>query len=196
VTIGFVAETFTEASSRTARSLAPSEWTDAAVPLLASPRDVIKDLHARHLPFPSTAVVAVYDADGRLRASASFTGRTGVEDGWERRNAVLSHLRRVVPHDLRLRRPARTAVLMVCRDGPSGWTPEDGAWMWGLRDACVLHGLRCGSYVTLTGTGWSIIGENRSGRTPNATSWSRRAAGTGAPLSGRTPHPLTRTAAR
>jgi len=42
---------------------------------------------------------------------------------------------------------------MVCRDGEPAWTEEDGGWMWGLRDACTLHGLRCGSYVTLTADG-------------------------------------------
>lgn len=176
MTIGFVAAS-TAASSRTARSLEVTDWVDLGTPLLANPRDVVKDLHARHLPSPSTAVVAVYDPEGRIRASASFTGRVGVLDGWERRNSLLSHLRRVIPHDLRLRRPARTAVLMVCREGGPEWTQEDGAWMWGLSDACVLHGLRCGSYVTLTRDGWNVIGENRAGRTPNASSWSRRAAG-------------------
>jgi hypothetical protein len=195
VTIGFIAEASTGTSSRTARTLEPAEWTGVGVPLLANPRDVVKDLHARHLPCPSTAVVAVFDADGRLRASASFTGRGGVVDGWERRNALLSHLRRVIPHDLRLRRPARTAVLLVCRDGSPGWTEEDGAWMWGLRDACTLHGLRCGSYVTLTADGWHIIGENRTGRTPNAASWSRRAAGPAPAAPGGAP-PLRRAAAR
>lgn len=173
MTIGFVPETSSAITSPASRTVEPAEWTDIGIPLLANPREVVKDLHARHLPRPSTAVVAVYDPDGRIRASASFTGRSGVVDGWERRNGLLSQLRRVIPHDLRLRRPVRTAVLMVCREGEPGWTPEDGAWMWGLRDACTLHGLRCGSYVTLTGDGWHIIGENRAGRTPNAASWSR-----------------------
>lgn len=195
MTIGLVSETSTATSSRAARNLEPAEWAGVGVPLLANPRDVIKDLHARHLPAPSTAVVAVYDADGRIRASASFHGRGGVLDGWERRNALLSHLRRVIPHDLRLRRPVRTAVLLVCRDGSAGWTLEDGAWMWGLRDACVLHGLRCGSYVTLTRDGWSIIGEDRTGRTPNAASWSRRAAAPAPALPGGTTRPIRRAAA-
>ncbi|MCL2731975.1 MAG: hypothetical protein FWE15_18350 [Actinomycetia bacterium] len=172
--MGFVAATSSATSSHATRSLEAAEWADVGVPMLVNPRDVIKDLHARHLPAPSTALVAVYDPDGRLRASASFPGRVGVVDGWERRNALLSHLRRVIPHDLRLRHPVRTAVLMVCRDGGTAWTPEDGAWMWGLRDACTLHGLRCGSYVTLTADGWNVIGENRTGRTPNSASWTRR----------------------
>jgi hypothetical protein len=197
MTIGFVTETSTTITSRASRNLEPAEWTGVGVPLLANPRDVIKDLHSRHLPSPPMAVVAVYDPDGRIRASASFPGRDGVVDGWERRNALLSHLRRVIPHDLRLRKPVRTAVLMVCREGGAGWTEEDGAWMWGLRDACTLHGLRCGSYVTLTGDGWNIIGENRNGRTPNANSWSRRAGGAApAAPGGTTPQPLRRAAAR
>jgi hypothetical protein len=174
VTIGFVPETSSAASSRVSRNLEPAQWAGTDVPMLASPREVIKDLYTRHLPSPPTAVVAVYDPDGRIRASASFTGRSGVLDGWERRNALLSHLRRVIPHDLRLRHPVRTAVLLVCRDGVPGWTAEDGAWMWGLRDACTLHGLRCGSYVTLTGDGWNVIGESRAGRTPKAASAARR----------------------
>lgn len=177
MTIGFVPETSSAAACLTTRTLEPAEWADMGVPLLASPRDVVKDLHARHLPVPSTAVVAAYDPDGRIRASASFAFRPEVMDGWERRNALLSHLRRVLPHDLRLRKPVRTAVLMVCRDGAPGWTAEDGAWMWGLRDACTLHGLRCGSYVTLTRHGWHVIGENRAGRTPNAASWSHDRTG-------------------
>ncbi|WP_308011970.1 hypothetical protein [Actinacidiphila acidipaludis] len=194
MTIGFVAASSTATSSLTTRNLEAAEWADVFVPLLANPRDVIKDLHARHLPSPSTAVVAVYDPDGRLRASASFSGRLGVLDGWERRNALLSHLRRVIPHDLRLRHPVRTAVLMVCRDGESGWTPEDGAWMWGLRDACGLHGLRCGSYVTLTREGWNVIGENRTGRTPNSDPRSRH-SGNAPALPGETREPLPRAAA-
>jgi hypothetical protein len=195
VTIGFVTETSAGTSSLASRNLEAAEWADAGVPLLANPRDVVKDLHARHLPSPSTAVVAVYDPDGRIRASASFSGRIGVLDGWERRNSLLSHLRRVIPHDLRLRRPVRTAVLLLCREGTAGWTAEDGAWMWGLRDACTLHGLRCGSYVTLTADGWNVIGEERAGRTPNARSWSRRPGGR-APEQPGQPQPLRRAAAR
>jgi hypothetical protein len=194
VPIGFVAAKSTATASHATRSLEAAEWADVGVPMLVNPRDVIKDLHARHLPSPSVAVVAVYDPDGRLRASASFTGRVGVVDGWERRNALLSHLRRVIPHDLRLRHPVRTAVLMVCRDGGAGWTAEDGAWMWGLRDACALHGLRCGSYVTLTADGWNVIGENRTGRTPNSASWTGRAGGSPA-LPEETPARLPRAAA-
>jgi hypothetical protein len=57
-------------------------------------------------------------------------------------------------------------VLLHCREGESRWTLEDGAWMWGLRDACTLHGLRCGAYVTLSGGGWQVLGEGRGGRHP------------------------------
>jgi hypothetical protein len=196
VTIGFVTASSTSTSSLVSRNLEAAEWADADVPLLPNPREAIKELHALHQPEPSTTVVAVYEPDGQIRASASFAGRVGVVDGWERRNALLSHLRRVIPHDLRLRRPVRTAVLLVCRDGVPGWTAEDGAWMWGLRDACVLHGLRCGSYVTLTADGWNVLGENRSGRTPNSASWSRSAR-TAAPApapSGGAPEPVRQAA--
>lgn len=86
------------------------------------------------------------------------------------RNALLAQLRRVIPHDLRRRTPVRTAVLLYCRDGDARWTQEDGAWMWGLRDACTLHGLRCGAYITLTHDGWQVLGEGRGGRRPNADS--------------------------
>lgn len=197
MTIGFVPDTSSTAHSRMSRNLEPAEWADAGVPMLASPREVIKDLHARHLPSPSTAVVAVYNPDGRIRASASFTGRDGVLDGWERRNALLAHLRRVFPHDLRLRRPVRTAVLLVCRHGGPDWTTEDGAWMWGLRDACALHGLRCGSYVTLTGDGWNVIGESRAGRTPKAVSAAGRTGGRApAALPEELPRPVRQAAVR
>lgn len=195
MTIGFALDTGATASSRTARSLEAAEWTASGVPLLGSPREVVKDLCIRHLPSPGTAVVAVFRGD-QLTASASFAGRTGAVDGWERRNAILAHLRRVIPHDLRLRRPVRTAVLMVCRDGEPGWTPTDGAWMWGLRDACALHGLRYGAYVTLTGTGWQVLGENRRGRTPNASTSPQQPSGAASVSPMRAPEALRRTAAR
>jgi hypothetical protein len=69
---------------------------------------------------------------------------------------------------------------MYCREGETRWTEEDGAWMWGLRDACTLHGLRCGAYITLTPDGWQVLGEDRGGRRPNAVQRSapREAAGT------------------
>ncbi len=184
--------------------LEPAEWAAAGIPLLRNPREVVTGLHARHRPSPATAVVAVLDHEERLTASASFTPRQATPaDGWEFRNALLAHLRRVVPHDLRRRTPVRTAVLLYCRDGDARWTEEDGAWMWGLRDACTLHGLRCGAYITLTHDGWQVLGEGRGGRHPhsasppsdlaesgvdNGPSAPRRASGA--------PEPLRRTAAR
>lgn len=182
---GFAPKTRARTVSPRSRILGPEDWTDSAVPLLGSPREVVKDLHNRHLPAPGMAVTAVYDPDGRTVASASFAQRASHNDGWEYRNAILEHLRRVFPHDLRLRAPVRTAVLLVCRDGVPGWTEADGAWMWGLRDACTLHGLRCGAYITLTGGGWQVLGDGRSGRTPHSGSWAER-AGVSAPL---TSHP-------
>ncbi|WKX74480.1 hypothetical protein [Streptomyces sp. XD-27] len=150
--------------------LEPAEWADAGIPLLRNPREVVTGLHARHLPTPSTAVVAVLGPDERLAASASFAHRARAADGWEFRNALLEQLRRIIPHDLRRRTPVRTAVLLYCRDGDDRWTEEDGAWMWGLRDACTLHGLRCGAYITLTPGGWQVLGDGRTGRRPNSAS--------------------------
>ncbi|MEV7426780.1 MULTISPECIES: hypothetical protein [unclassified Streptomyces] len=156
--------------SRLARMLEPAEWAAAGIPLLRDPREVVSGLHSRHRPTPGTAVVAVLDHEERLAASASFVPRPAPVDGWEFRNALLAHLRRVLPHDLRRRTPVRTAVLLYCREGDERWTQEDGAWMWGLRDACTLHGLRCGAYVTLTRGGWQVLGEGRGGRRPNSDS--------------------------
>lgn len=165
----------TDSANRLARTLEPAEWAAAGIPLLRSPREVVSGLHSRHRPVPATAVVAVLDHEERLAASASFARRTSVAaDGWEFRNALLAHLRRVIPHDLRRRTPVRTAVLLYCREGDERWTEEDGAWMWGLRDACTLHGLRCGAYITLTRGGWQVLGEGRGGRRP--TSMSRPSA--------------------
>ncbi|MCM2511702.1 hypothetical protein NC658_00300 [Streptomyces griseoincarnatus] len=152
------------------RVLEPAEWAAAGIPLLRSPREVVSGLYARHRPGLTTAVVAVLDPDERLRASASFTRRSASADGWMYRNTLLSQLRRVIPHDLRRRTPVRTAVLLYCREGDGRWTEEDGAWMWGLRDACTLHGLRCGAYITLTRDGWQVLGEGRGGRHPSAGS--------------------------
>ncbi|GAA3080034.1 hypothetical protein GCM10020254_25430 [Streptomyces goshikiensis] len=42
--------------------------------------------------------------------------------------------------------------------------------MGGLRDACTLHGLRCGAYITLTRGGWQVLGEGRGGRRPSSDS--------------------------
>lgn len=153
-----------------ARMLEPAEWAAAGIPLLRNPREVVSGLHSRHRPRPATAIVAVLDPEERVCASASFTRRSAPADGWMFRNVLLDQLRRVIPHDLRRRTPVRTAVLLYCRDGDARWTPEDGAWMWGLRDACTLHGLRCGAYITLTRDGWQVLGEGRGGRRPNSES--------------------------
>ncbi|MFF8915516.1 hypothetical protein ACF08M_19875 [Streptomyces sp. NPDC015032] len=179
MTFGFAPSTATsmptssasaDSANRLARMLEPAEWAEAGIPLLRNPRGVVSGLHARHRPAPATAVVAVLDHEERLAASASFARRPTAADGWEFRNALLAHLRRVIPHDLRRRTPVRTAVLLYCREGDERWTEEDGAWMWGLRDACTLHGLRCGAYITLTRGGWQVLGEDRGGRRPSSTS--------------------------
>ncbi|MER5492434.1 hypothetical protein ACSMX9_23515 [Streptomyces sp. LE64] len=172
----------TDAANQLARMLEPAEWAAAGIPLLRNPREVVSGLHARHRPTPATAVVAVLDPDERLRASASFTRRAVTPDGWVFRNALLAQLRRVIPHDLRRRAPVRTAVLLYCRDGDARWTREDGAWMWGLRDACTLHGLRCGAYITLTRDGWQVLGEGRGGRRPSSLSSSQDFAADLTPL--------------
>ncbi|MGZ0203595.1 hypothetical protein ACNFR7_25855 [Streptomyces sp. RM1] len=173
MTFGFASSSAASLSTSTApagRLLEPAEWAAAGIPLLRNPREVVSGLHARHHPRPSTAIVAVLDPEERLCASASFSPRAAPADGWMLRNALLSQLRRVIPHDLRRRTPVRTAVLLYCREGDARWTEEDGAWMWGLRDACTLHGLRCGAYITLTHDGWQVLGEGRGGRRPNARS--------------------------
>jgi hypothetical protein len=196
LTIGF-APAPNDATGPTGRSLEPEDWTVVGAPLLRDPRALVKELHTRHLPSASTAVVAVLDQEHHLAASASFTQRKDNTDGWEHRNALLWHLRRIVPHDLRLRAPVRTGVLLLCRDGDPDWTASDGAWMWGLRDACALHGLRCGSYITLTPDGWHVLGDGRRGRSPHSGSWAREAADGAAlrPVAG-APEALRRTAAR
>ncbi|MEV5550832.1 hypothetical protein AB0L35_32660 [Streptomyces sp. NPDC052309] len=173
MTFGFApssAASLSSSAASTTRMLEPAEWAAAGIPLLRNPREVVSGLHSRHDPKPATAIVAVLDPDERLRASASFTSRPTPADGWMFRNVLLAQLRRVIPHDLRRRTPVRTAVLVYCRDGDARWTEEDGAWMWGLRDACTLHGLRCGAYITLTRDGWQVLGEGRGGRRPNAES--------------------------
>ncbi|MGC5345374.1 hypothetical protein [Streptomyces sp. DT171] len=180
MTFGFAPSAATPVPSATAsagsaghlsRMLEPAEWAAAGIPLLRSPREVVNGLHARQRPTPATAVVAVLDHEERLTASASFVRHpAGAVDGWEFRNALLAHLRRVVPHDLRRRTPVRTGVLLYCREGDERWTEEDGAWMWGLRDACTLHGLRCGAYITLTRGGWQVLGDGRGGRRPSSVS--------------------------
>ncbi|KIZ14672.1 hypothetical protein SNA_31750 [Streptomyces natalensis ATCC 27448] len=155
-----------DSPARLSRMLEPAEWASAGIPLLHNPREIVTGLHDRHRPGPSTAVVAVLDPLGRVAASASFLETAVLPDGWEFRNVLLAHLRRIVPHDLRLRAPVRTAVLLYCREGEPRWTEADGAWMWGLRDACTLHGLRCGAYIALTRDRWQVLGEDRGGRRP------------------------------
>ncbi|GAB2789694.1 hypothetical protein [Streptomyces daliensis] len=187
MTFGFAPPPSTDSASRLGRTLETAEWSAAGIPLLRSPREIVTGLYERHLPRPWTAVVAVIGPGERLTASASFTQRSANPDGWEFRNALLEHLRRVIPHDLRRRSPVRTAVLLYCRDGEPRWTEVDGAWMWGLRDACTLHGLRCGAYITLTRSGWQVLGEDRGGRRPRAT-FATVAARPPAPRHGATPH--------
>ncbi|MFC7885546.1 hypothetical protein ACFUVV_27240 [Streptomyces sp. NPDC057376] len=185
MTFGFAPSSAASLSSSAAtatRMLEPAEWAAAGIPLLRNPREVVSGLHTRHRPGPATAIVAVLDPDERLRASASFTSHRAAADGWMFRNALLAQLRRVIPHDLRRRTPVRTAVLLYCREGDARWTEEDGAWMWGLRDACTLHGLRCGAYITLTRDGWQVLGEGRGGRRPNAASAPEPFATSQAPL--------------
>ncbi|MFE7117629.1 hypothetical protein ACFU99_19660 [Streptomyces sp. NPDC057654] len=174
MTFGFAPPPSAASSSRLGRMLEPAEWAAAGIPLLRNPRELVTSLHSRHLPTPRTAVVAVLDPEQHLAASASFARRTAEADGWEFRNALLAQLRRIIPHDLRLRAPVRTAVLLYCREGEARWTEEDGAWLWGLRDACTLHGLRCGAYITLTRTGWQVLGEGRGGRRPHSHSAARQ----------------------
>ncbi|MBH5337368.1 hypothetical protein IHE55_22440 [Streptomyces pactum] len=181
MTLGFTSPAPADPAPSPGRTLEPAEWASAGIPLLRDPREVVTGLHARHQPVPGTTVVAILGPDERLVASASFRRRQGPADGWDFRNDLLARLRRVIPHDLRRRTPVRTAVLLCCREGDSGWTPEDGAWMWGLRDACTLHGLRCGAYITLTATGWRVLGEDRAGRRPHSGSAGRPAGGTAGP---------------
>lgn len=176
----------------TSRTIDPSAWVQAGVPLLRAPRELVTDLHRVHRPQPGTAVVAVLGQDDRIVAGASFPSRIGHGDGWQYRNAILAHLRHVVPHDLRLARPVRTAVLLLCRRGTAEWTEEDGPWMWGLRDASSLHGMRCGAYITLADTGWQVVGEQRAGRHPHAGSWTEETVRAFTPLPGRGGEPPLR----
>jgi len=158
-------------SSARKRMLDLETWSNSGIPLLRAPREFVAELHQRHLPPPGTTVVAVLDAQHHVTASASFAARAHVLDGWHHRNAILTQLRQVTPHDLRLASPTRTAVLLRCREGSADWTEQDGAWMWALRDASALHGLRCGSYIALTPAGWQSLGDGRRGRNPHSGSW-------------------------
>ncbi|WP_052432546.1 hypothetical protein [Streptacidiphilus carbonis] len=157
------------------RLIDQESWVQSTPPLLRAPRELVNDLHRVHRPQPGTAVLGVLAQDGRVVAGASFSSRVGHGDGWQFRNTILAQLRGIVPHDLRLARPVRTAVLMLCRRGSPEWTEADGAWMWALRDASSLHGVRCGAYVTLTDAGWHVLGEGRGGRRPNSGSWAEEA---------------------
>lgn len=163
------------------RTTTPEAWRAAGTPLLRHPRGLLKRLHDLYRPEAGTGIVAVLDADDRPVAGASFALDTahGVPDGWECRNIILAHLRMIVPDDLRRATPVRTTVLLLCRDGDRGWEPADGPWMWGLRDACGLHGLRCGAVIVLAENGWQVVGDGRGGRTPVPR---RRAAPTPLPV--------------
>lgn len=154
-----------------ARTIDLETWAGSGVTLPGAPGAFVAELHQRHLPQPGTNVLTVLDPLDRVVASASFTGRPHATDGWHHRNAILGQLRRITPHDLRLATPVRTAVLLRCREGGPEWTEQDGAWMWALRDASALHGLRCGAYLTLTPAGWHALGDGRSGAEPHSGSW-------------------------
>jgi hypothetical protein len=149
-----------------ARQLDPEAWRSLGVPLLRDPRSVVTRLHGLHRPVSGTGIVAVLDAEERPVASASFALGGAPADGWRCRNTLLAQLRGIVPDDLRRSAPVRTTVLLVCRPGSPVWQPGDGRWMWGLWDACTLHGLRCGAVVTVGAGGWSPVGDDRAGRTP------------------------------
>ncbi|MEY9876877.1 hypothetical protein ABH931_006389 [Streptacidiphilus sp. MAP12-33] len=161
-----------------ARSVDPSTWADAGLPTLLDPRSVVGELHRIHLPHPGVTVLGVLSGEGRVVGGASFVVPERITDGWHLRNVLLAHLRHVVPHGLRRRSPAHSTVVLQCRDSPADWTDLDGAWMWALQDASVLHGLRCGAYITLTEEGWQVLGESRRGRSPQAGSWVRRTVST------------------
>jgi hypothetical protein len=160
------------------RSLDPTTWAESSLPTLLDPRSVVGELHRIHLPHPGVTVLGVLAGDGRVVGGASFVVPERITDGWHLRNVLLAHLRHVVPHGLRRQSPAHSAVVLQCRDTPAEWTELDGAWMWALQDASVLHGLRCGAYITLTEDGWQVLGEHRRGRSPQAGSWARRAVST------------------
>lgn len=185
------------------RTIDPESWRSSDVPLLRDPRALVTRLHELHGPTPGTAVVAVLDATGRPVASASFAmdGGTGPVDGWQCRNTILATLRLIVPDDLRRSAPVRTTVLLLCRAGRRVWEPDDGRWMWGLRDACALHGLRGGAVVVLAEDGWEVVGDGRSGRTPASAARvallpTRSRRGKGKAKTGAKPKQRTATAQR
>lgn len=149
------------------RSYDLAAWADLDVPLLRDPRALVTELVRIHAPVSGTAVLAVLGAEGQLVGGASFVASPGKQDGWHLRNALLGHLRRIVPDGLRRSHPSHTAALMLCRPGSPDWTEQDGSWMWALRDAGGLHGVRCGAYLTLTEAGWTVLGDERTGRNPH-----------------------------
>ncbi|MFC5909071.1 hypothetical protein [Streptacidiphilus monticola] len=155
------------------RNLDPTGWRQTGPAPVGDPRALVNELHRIHRPSPGTVAVGVLDADGRLVGGASWTAHLDDRDGWRPRNAILAQLRQAVPHDLRRARPTRTAVLLLCRRGSLDWEDRDGAWMWALRDAAALHGLRHGAFVTLTEAGWRVAADGRAGRTPRVDGWSR-----------------------
>jgi len=178
VTIGFVPET----SSRRlptlgSRTLEPAEWTGIQrFRCWPTPRDVIKDLHARHLPSPSTAVIAVYDPDGRIRASASFNRPPA--ESW----TAGSGRKRASCSTCAPRAPARPAaaqartqppVLMVCREGAPGWDRGGRrVGCGGLRDACTpARPAPPGRTSLSTGDGWK---RDRRQTAPGAHTPTRR----------------------
>ncbi|MFI6583962.1 hypothetical protein [Embleya sp. NPDC050493] len=153
-------------TSGPSRSLDPESWHARRVPLLRDPRTLIKRLYDLHRPVARTAVVAVLDRSERPVASASFGFGEGRTDGWRCRNLILANLRLIVPDDLRRTTPTHTTVLAIHREGTREWEADDGRWMWGLHDACVLHGLRCGAFAIVAQDGWRVIADVRSGRNP------------------------------
>ncbi|WP_439676929.1 hypothetical protein [Embleya sp. MST-111070] len=148
------------------RWLDPESWRARRIPLLRDPRALLKRLDDLHRPVARTAVVAVLDRSERPVASASFGFGEGRTDGWRCRNLILANLRLIVPDDLRRGTPTHTTVLAVHREGGRGWVADDGRWMWGLHDACVLHGLRCGAFAIVAEDGWQLVADGRCGRTP------------------------------
>ncbi len=163
-----------DATGVPSRWLDPPTWRSREIPLMRDPRTLIKRLHALHEPKPGTAVVAVLDATERPVASASVAIGAGRTDGWRCRNLILANLRRIVPDDLRRGTPTHTTVLVLCRDGEREWAADDGCWMWGLHDACVLHGLRCGAFAIVAADGWQVVGDGRRGRAPALYAGARR----------------------
>ncbi|WP_406281570.1 hypothetical protein [Embleya sp. NBC_00896] len=160
----------------------PETWRARGIPLLRDPRALLKRLHALHEPIARTAVVTVLDGSERPVASASFGFGASRTDGWRCRNLILANLRLIVPDDLRRSTPTHTTVLALYRDGRRDWEADDGRWMWGLHDACVLHGLRCGAFAIVANDGWRVVADGRSGRTPALRAGSRVGPGGSTPI--------------